>query len=200
MVLQRLWHRASVSRVKGFSLIELLVVVGIFSLLSIVTISSNAAFGERITLETLAYDVALSVRQAQVYGIAVQRFGTGGDFNRGYGMHFDVSSGPASASYQLFADTLAGNGTYDDGELVQETTIRGGYRIIDLCVRAHGASSEDCTISELNILFKRPEPDAYIRTEDPEASTYELGRIRVESPRGNRADIVVELSGQISVQ
>ena len=199
MVPQRIWRHTSTSHLRGFSLIELLVVVAIFTLLSIVTIASNASFGERITLETLAYDVALSVRQAQVYGIAVQRFGSSGtDFDRGYGMHFDVSTGPSSATYELFADTLSGNGLYDDGELVAATTLRGGYRIVDLCVRPNGGS-ENCDISELNILFKRPEPDAYIRSEDT-SPTYELGRITIESPSGDRADVVVELSGQISVQ
>jgi hypothetical protein len=178
-------------------LIELLVVVSIFTIISVLTIASNASFGEKITLETLAYDVALSVRQSQVYGIAVRRFGlVGSDFNRGYGMHFDLTS---ANNYELFADTLTGNGIYDEGELVEATTIQGGYHVADLCVRPHGSITEDCSITELNILFKRPEPDAYIRG-SAATPTYELGRVILQSPRGTTADIVVELSGQISVQ
>ena len=197
-----LWtpHSRAATAQPGFSLIELLVVVGIFTMVSMLTIASNATFGEHVKLETLAYDIALSVRQSQVYGIAVRRFGLSGtDFSRGYGMHFNVSTPLSATSYELFADTLTGNGIYDLGELVEATTIQGGYRIIDLCVRPHNVTTEDCTITDLNVLFKRPEPDAYIRGPNP-APTYELGRIVIESPRGERADVVVELSGQISVQ
>ena len=39
---------------RGFTLIEMLVVMAIFAILTTVTLASNSNFGTRITLETLA--------------------------------------------------------------------------------------------------------------------------------------------------
>jgi len=195
MDITSLWRSTSSAAIRGFTLVEMLVVMAIFVILTTVTLANNSQFGGRITLETLAYDIALSVRQAQVYGIAVQRFGdTGSDFGRGYGVHFETAS---PATYQLFADTFSGDGIYNDGELVRETTLRGGYRIVDLCIRSNG--TETCGIAELDILYKRPEPDAYIRANSG-AQLYEAGRIILESPRTDRKSILIEVAGQIAVQ
>ena len=181
---------------RGFTLIEMLVVMAIFAILTSVTLASNSNFGTRITLETLAYDIALTIRQAQVYGIAVQRFGGDPNFDRGYGIHFDTST---PSSYQMFADILSGNGLYDEGELVSANTIKGGYGISDICVRPQGQTSETCGLDELDILFKRPEPDAYIRS-NANSTLHELGRVVLLSPQGVSKTILVESSGQISVQ
>lgn len=158
-------------------------------------LANHARFGGKITLENFAYDVALSIRQAQVYSIAVQRVGES-NYGVSYGMHFDTASANA---YELFGDTAPVNGLYDAGELLQANTMNGGYRISDLCVRAQGAAGETCGITKLDIVFKRPEPDAYIRA-NADSTLHEAGRIIISSPRSETADIVVEATGQISVQ
>ncbi|MBI5456837.1 prepilin-type N-terminal cleavage/methylation domain-containing protein [Candidatus Kaiserbacteria bacterium] len=180
---------------RGYTLIELLIVTGIFVIVSGVVLANNARFGGMITLENFAYDVALSIRQAQVYSIAVQRVGSN-DYGSAYGMHFDIGS---SATYELFADTVTVNGLYDPGELLQVTNMNGGYRVSSLCVRASGAATETCGLSRLDVTFKRPEPDAYIRS-DGVTTLHEAGRVVVISPRGETADIVIESTGQISIQ
>ena len=72
------------SRQAGFSLIELLVVTGVIAVISGLMLVSNSTFGGQILLQNLAYDIALTLRQAQVYGISVQRFGT--SYGSSYGM------------------------------------------------------------------------------------------------------------------
>lgn len=197
----------------GFSLIELLVVTGIIVILSSVLLANNSRFGGTITLQNLAYDIALSIRQAQVYGIAVQRYGAA-NFGAGYGMHFNTAT---PATYYFFADALLPeNGLYDCPtpgsvcELVPSLspTIQGGYRISDLCVKASGAPSESCGVQgvqQLHILFKRPEPDALISAGGNSCilslgNCMESARIILESPRGQTISVVVEATGQISVQ
>lgn len=181
----------------------MLAVMTIFVVISTLTLASNSRFGGNITLETLAYDIALSVRQAQVYGIAVRRSDIGSsDFERAYGIHIDRSQ---PTTYQLFADLAPGDGLYScpdpqnaaTCELVQNTTMRGGFTIADLCVRPIG-QPEMCGLNEVNIVFRRPEPDAFIRVDG--VQTYEQARIVIQSPQGSRADILIELAGQISVQ
>jgi len=193
--------------VRAFTLVEMLVVMGIFVVVTSVTLASNSRFGGNITLETLAYDIALSVRQAQVYGIAVRRSDLGTSaFDRAYGVHFNMAS---PQTYQLFADLYPGDGLYscptpsdpNTCELVQNTTMQGGFSIVDLCVRPIN-QPEMCSstsgFSKVNIVFKRPEPDAFIRTDG--VTTYEQARIVLGSPQGTRADVLVELAGQISVK
>lgn len=182
---------------RGFSLIELIVVTGVLTVITSLILANNAKFGGAITLRNLAYDIALSVRESQTYGISVRKFGTGaGQFGAGYGMHFRTSS---PASYLLYADAVNANGLYDGaGELVESVTISRGFVISDLCFTSAGGSSETCGAQKIDIIFKRPEPDAQIRVNDSSVLN-QRARIVVASPRGDQASIIIEATGQISV-
>ncbi|MEK7601465.1 MAG: prepilin-type N-terminal cleavage/methylation domain-containing protein [Patescibacteria group bacterium] len=181
---------------RGFTLIELMVVTGIIAIISGLVLVNNNKFGGAVLLENLAYDMALSLRQAQVYGISVQRFN--GAFGAAYGVHFTPSAGGAQSLYVLFADAVNKNGLYDSGELVQSTKVAQGYTVSNLC--ANAAGSETCAqASALDITFQRPEPDAYIRISGA-GSLYESATITVSSPRGDTRRITVYANGQISVQ
>lgn len=181
---------------RGFTLIELLVVTGILVVISGIMLANNAAFGGVITLRNLAYDMALSVREAQTYGISVRRFGDD-NFSAGYGMHFRRSS---PTSYILFADAEIENGRYDGaGELVESLVISRGFFISDLCVTPAGAGEETCDVQKIDIRFTRPEPDAEIRYNDGSAVNQRT-RIVLQSPRGDQASVLIEATGQISVQ
>ncbi len=199
-------HARAGESIRGFTLIELLVVTAILVIITSLVLVNNNRFGGQILLENLGYDVALSVRQAQVYGISVHSFG--GNFTAGYGIHFGRNS---PASYVLFADAALANGLYDgcptpaSCELVTSTTIRGGYTVADLCSTPSGSLVETCGLSALDILFKRPEPDAYISANGTSGvlnpvALYERGRIILASPQNVRMSVVVEATGQISVQ
>lgn len=198
------WAQKSLARTcpqacsRGFTLIEMIVVLGIFSVLTSIVLASHSQFGGVITLENLAYDTALSVRQAQLYGIAVKSYGAN-NFNVGYGLHFDRTS---PSTYLMFADTLSGNGIYDVGEIVSPPspyTLNGGFAITDLCVIPALGSTYTCGLNTLDILFKRPEPDAYIRANGA-ATLNDSAKIVLTSPQGRSAQIQVAVTGQISVQ
>lgn len=188
-------------------MIELLAVIGIIVLVSGVVLANNSRFGGVVILENLAYDVALSVRQAQVYGISVARFGTG-TFDAGYGISIDRAS---PTSYVLFADAVQVNGLYDCSspglgtcELVQASTLNQGYSVSDVCVTS-ATGVEQCGKSRVDILFKRPEPDAWISI-DSASCTQTLSlcaasaRVVLQSPRGDLMSVIVDANGQISVR
>src|SRR3989338_5083069 len=188
----------------GFTLIELVVVMGIIGVVSAVTLANNTRFGGSVLLQNLAYDIALSIRQAQVYGISVRSYGEG-NFAAYYGMHFDIND---ATRYKLFAD-VSGTGIYDPGKNVSPSpyVIGRGYYIDGLCAPA-GADFLSCTrVDQLDVVFRRPEPDARITAgsggqtciQNP-TQCRENARIIIKSPRGDTMSVLVEGTGQISVQ
>jgi prepilin-type N-terminal cleavage/methylation domain-containing protein len=183
---------------KGFTLIEMLVVIGVIVVVAGVMLANNTRFGGAVLLENFAYDVALQVRQAQVYGVSVVRFGNG-NYSAPYGVHFDRSS---NTSYLFFADATT-NGVYDPGELVKTTTMTRGFKIGALCATPASGNPpvEDCTMTNVDITYKRPEPDAYIAASGGVAAPpYTSARVQLISPRNDTMSVIIYNNGQISVQ
>ena len=210
---------STVNYSRGFTLIELLVVVGVIIMLSAVMLANTSKFGGQSLLQNLSYDIALSVREAQVYGISVENTGVTGNLTPGYGMYFNIGD---PVHYHLFADTKNGaaqttpDGLYEAGEDVppSQYTIGNGFSVSNLCVT--DGNGEHCSQSQLTIIFLHPEPDAWINpTASPMciavqevggqyteqcSSSYSSARIIVTSPRGNFMSIVIFSNGQISVK
>lgn len=182
---------------RGLTLIELLVVIGIFSIISLVILANHSRFNGSVLLGNLAYDIALSVREAQVYGLSVREYAS--NFQVGYGIRFAGAS-----SYTFFADTNA-NKRYDSGvdSIVQTYNISSQYKVKRFCgVLASGA--EECSdagsgaaITNLDIVFFRPEPDAIISSNNP--GFYSGAKIVVNSTSGETRTITIVSTGQISV-
>ena len=177
--------------VSGFTLVELLVSVAIFTLITTTAVFNNAQFNGNVLLTNLAYEVALSVRQAQFYGITVKQSSTN-TFDAGYGIHFDTAT---PAAYILFEDKPTPDKTYTANEALETYTLRKGNTISKVCVTN---VSRTCLSpgSTVDITFIRPNPDAYIRYQ---GSFYSQAEICVSSPLGNKRKVVVESTGQISV-
>ncbi|MBI2004934.1 prepilin-type N-terminal cleavage/methylation domain-containing protein [Patescibacteria group bacterium] len=55
----------------GFTLVELLVVVSIMLIITSTLLLQQRKFNSATLMRTLAYNIALSIRQAQVYGTSV---------------------------------------------------------------------------------------------------------------------------------
>ncbi len=204
----------------GFTMIELIVTVSIFIVVTTVLLASYPKFSSRIMLEDVAQQVALSVRQAQTYGLSVKEFGAGGLFP-GYGIYFP-SPVNDNKSFTIFADTngdkkynLVGCGIVGS-ECLDKFTIQSGERIYALCVNlkndgvAPFSTIDDLvgvtncgSINSLHVSFTRPNPDATITAYLGGAnydSSYSDAEIVVASPRGEVKTIVVWLTGQISVE
>lgn len=183
----------------GFTLIELLVTMAIMTIISSMILANHNKFGGSVLLQNLAYDVALSMREAQVYGIAVRRFGAS-DFTAGYGVHLET--GANNKIYTIFADANK-DGNYDTGELVRGITIQRGYHIQQVCTTSIGV--ENCTGTQLDMIFIRPEPDAWISRNGGNCypdriSCQDSARIVVASPQGATMSVKIYANGQISVE
>jgi len=170
----------------------------------------QARFDSSTLLRSLAYSVALTVREAQVYGISVLGVSGGTVFAPAYGVYFNNAN-----SYILFADAN-GDGQYNTGDTAVETyQVGAGFQIKKVCAnlsvggQACWAADGSGTISWLTIVFRRPNPDACTATSAnvtvcsaaPPVNPYSGAYIQVSAINDptNTHSISVSLTGQISV-
>lgn len=148
----------------------MIVVVAIILIITVVVLSNLPAFRDKTSLDLLAQEMAITIRQAQVFGISTKTSG-GGSFPS-FGIHFDdwnTTSG--QNGFVLFADVpplnqTDGNNVYDVGsncgtdnsttECREHFFFRGGVKITNIV----GACPSCSTPNSLNIVFKRPDTDA----------------------------------------
>jgi prepilin-type N-terminal cleavage/methylation domain-containing protein len=184
---------------KGFSLVELLVTISIFAILTVIILTQNAQFNGTILLNNLAFDVALSVRQAQVYGLSVRQSTSSTPFDVGYGVNFDITN---PTSYILFADGN-NNSRYDTSpsEALNVFTVNHADKISSLC-GTDSAGAQTCSsggvLTRLTIVFKRPNLDAQISS-NVAGGVYQTATITVSSPNNNTRTVSIASTGQISV-
>lgn len=174
---------------RGFSLVELIVVLGLIVLLTAITLTSQSSYNRQLILTSTTYTVAMSIREAQSLGLSSRMFGT--TQNAGYGVHF-VKATPTS--YTIFSDinkTVYANNTgcpivsdnslpewkpgncmYDNSaEIVTNYNLNKGFSIIDFCgiylnndqqltrACASGTAARE-SMESMDIVFLRPNTEA----------------------------------------
>lgn len=181
---------------RGFSLIELLVSLAIITLVASAVMVRFSFFDSSVLLKSLAYEIAITLRESQVYAVSV--LGTdSGTFRSPYGMSFT----PESKSYTLFRYDGTGTPQNDeDATEVDSFTIGRTMYISDICVTEVGDPTENCGISRLDVAFERPEFDALFYTPEVDAGDIETATIKVSGGSGEEVwRIDIGLLGQISV-
>ena len=191
-------------RQNGFSLIELMVTVGILVMINIMIFASYPEFSQKISLKRTTEEVALIVRQAQAYALGIKRTVSSGDNYFGFGVHFETNN---SKSLILFTDSgLTPNKIYDAGdysingcggantECFQEFKIDTGDYISDLqTCRPNDACS---SINSLDIVYPRASSMAEINND----GNLSYALMTIKSSRGKEKKIEIWASGQISVK
>lgn len=181
-----IFHNKRTALIRGFTLVELVVTVGIFAVISTVIISRNSQFDEEIFLSDMAYDVALSVRRAQSFGVNVR--GAEGSFDHPYGVYFENGT----STYQLFVDSDDDGFYSGHGELLETYTVGRGTMIGPLC---DFGTKTPCDLETLTVMFQRPEPDAII-----EQGAVTRAGVGISAPRGGQRYLFIESTGQFSIQ
>lgn len=196
---------------KGFSLPELIIVIGIFIIISTIAMFNQGKLSSSVLLTNMAYEVGLAIREAQTYGIGVRSEDAGTNFTGQYGAYFNTSTETTKRQVIVFADGsvpgLPANFVYDPGEekYIYEFENRRGNRISALCVGdLGGAACQNGVNSEgsLSVLFKRPNPSALI---SPVSVGQPVRSDRVYIVVSSLDDndcraVVVEPTGQIRVE
>jgi prepilin-type N-terminal cleavage/methylation domain-containing protein len=197
---------------RGFTLIELLVVLTIIVSIMGVIFTGQGSFNNTFILSNTAYDVALSFRDAETYGLASRA--SGALSNAGYGLHFQKSP---SNQFTFYGDTSPaascstpdcqpGDHIYTSGSdaLVRTYTLGNGLKLYDMCVYT---TSWNCTfvhngatgtLTTLDVTFARPNPVPYLSPNGVYSAQATQACFAFTSPFGNYRYVSVSTAGQIS--
>jgi len=196
---QRKIGKASESS-RGFTLVELMVTVGIFVFMTAAIMARYNSFYSGTLFTNLAYDIAMTIRQAQTYGISVKvNDQTTNNFSASYGVHFsNDAAGDKDKKFMLFIEDST-QGYQDTDSLENTYNLKQGARITAFCA---SNSVADCIPStdthSLDIIFQRPNPDAKICYNAD--CTWKYATIRITAGDGTvTRDVKVNAGGQISV-
>ena len=178
---------------RGFTMIELLIVLMIFSIVTALFIANYRRFGNNVTLANVADEVALSIREMQTYGLASKdTSAAGSDFKKAYGIHIPN----VSDYYYMFEDRVAADRKYTSGESISQYRLPSGMTIADKCVVSGSTYPHQ---NSLHVTFRRPDADATIYGDNATA-TYQAAYICLESSQTNTEKVVtVSQAGQIEV-
>ncbi|MFA6094368.1 MAG: type II secretion system protein [Candidatus Paceibacterota bacterium] len=179
--------------VSGFTLVEMLIAIGIITALSGVVLFNYGSFNSSLALTNLAYDIALTVRQAEYYGIGSKS--SEGDFTTGYGVHFDTVQ---NTTYNIFS-VLKEETSYaflDPNQVVQIFDLNNGNYISSI----HKINPCEPVSGNVDVVFFRPLPKVYFSY----GGTTELSNgivVEIKSTRADDKKMYVKIlsSGQIGV-
>lgn len=192
--------------IAGFTLVELVVTISIFVLLSVVALVNFRQVDNSLVLQNVAHQVALVARKAQISGISVQGISAGAvTLFPSYGINFDTSR---NTSFVLFSDTTVINKLFDGvcpkalptDECAQRYTLAQGYTIKQLCGNQKtGGALATCALTRLDVSFTRPNPDALI-IGNGGTGPFSDAEVVIQSKAGATKTIVVWTTGQISIE
>jgi hypothetical protein len=169
-------------------MIEMMVVIAIIAILTATVVGNYGSFRSATVATNMAYEVASTLRQAQLYGLGVRLPGDGAGQTDTYGVEFT----PASPSYAIFreTDTGDGDGRCDTGgcdgrcdggtscdctdaasECVEQVRMLQQVQVEALCATTDAsldsaellAAGSACSQTALSITFTRPNPEALIQ-------------------------------------
>ncbi len=205
---------------KGMTLIELVVVLGIFVVVSSIIVFNYGSFKSTASTQNLANDVALSIREAQSNAIGVR--GVNSDFKYGHGIHFtedpDTSNiiAGSNKSFVLFAD-LNDDGVYNYPNSSSSSTCSENMMECEGIITINSLDNINNIYLDgvpknqtgmIDILFKRPNPDAIFcyRTSYNANCQSDFSNISIEVSNGMLPPdevtymVTVWNTGQISVK
>ena len=167
---------------KGFTLIEFVVIISIFAIMAAVALFNFAGFRSNVSLNNLSHDIALTLRQAQVFGwatetAALDALGNPTRYANGVYFKFDGTSYAKEFVLYVKGDPTQGNEAYMDVPQTIDTTvdtvrIQGPNHVSDIRMATtaqalaidsitHDIGSGSVSVADsVSIAFSRPRPEA----------------------------------------
>lgn len=167
---------------KGFTLVELLVVIGIFFIISTVVLIDTRNPRERLGSDLAAHEVSLIIREAQIYGAATR------DQYVGFGVCFTKGDNEF---------TLHGWEEGDDSNVCGDDNPEKTYQLSDYVISDLG---DDHNV--LGVFFERGRTQAHFKGENGDLLNFDDITIMVSRPGevGSERHVVVSRNGQIRTE
>ncbi|MDB5238915.1 MAG: hypothetical protein JWO00_250 [Candidatus Parcubacteria bacterium] len=204
---------------RGFTILELVVSIGIFAAMTALVVAKYGNFNQSTLLTDTAYDIALALHTAQNYGLSVKNTGAANSFGQPYAIDFSTSPGGISCGTVtsnnkhiiLYADAFPAGAPdgicgSSDGALTTYSITRGAT----IAPTKSGAGSGICVgsgstcafynITQLDVSFVRPNPDAKICANGSASSCYTYAEVIIVGTDGSTRTIAIRENGQISVK
>lgn len=203
---------------KGLTLVELMVVISIFLVISGVAIFDYGGFRSTVSLQNITDDIALSIRKAQGFAIGARAISS--DFYNSYGMHFSTNNSvdplvASNKSFLMFWATqsnkkyVSGVGACGDNtnnKCLELFNITSADVIKEISINDHSIILP--TGSYLDIIFTRPDPRAsfcYRTNMSASCDSTIISNASITISNGQPANektktISVQNTGQISIQ
>lgn len=206
----------------GFSVVEFIVVVSIFATMSSITLFNYNEYRQRIEELNVAQDIAITLRQAQIYGISASNRDVGQTFadDEEEATFFtstiaDITDNtsirglaidPGTNTLSVFEDVNYDN-EYTAGldVLIDERQILTTRVYTKVCIDdTLPTDFTTCTNIEsgnelVHVTFQRPYPDAYVVYDGTSYSYVWIGFFGNLSDAEPSSYVAIDPSGQISV-
>lgn len=182
----------------GFTLIEFVVILTIFSIMAGFSLANYRGFSQNIELSNLAQDIALLTRRAQNYGISA---GSGiGDPIAGpsrFGINFVSNNQGQLQSMVLYKKAGGGGvaiGLDGTAQTLETVSLVNTRALVGVCVMQNDICTS--TVSgPVPVEFERPNPEPYVAAVNPPVT------IRVTAPGyANPWYVVIGAAGNIYVK
>lgn len=181
---------------KGFTLIEILIVMIIMAILSVVIFANYRLGQQQFVLQRATYKLAQDIRRVQAMaGLAedaCKKFGDDfhTDYEYGYGIFLEMTPAPETQKYELIAD-CNGDGKQSSGDEVIETIdFEEGTRVKELKI-------DGLNKNKISIVFSPPDPSVFIKN-GGDGDLAEIV-IRLEDDETKIKTIVVNKAGLIDI-
>lgn len=186
----------------GFTLIEMMVVVAIFLVITGIILVNAPEVREKLSIELVAQEISINVRGTQVYGVATQAL-IDSDSNQvqfpSYGIYFaEVTDQAFGNKPRVFGFSDSTNLQFNPDGVAETYTVPDGYKISSLRYDLGDGWQEAETIV---IGFVRPSPTArFLINDDFNISGVRRVAVVVESLREKKTkQVSVYSNGQIAV-
>ena len=185
----------------GFTLIELMVTVGIFVFMTALLLAKYNGYYSGTIFKNQAYDVAITLRQAQSFGISVKADPgnvNSPSFSAAYGVSFP---GTNVTGFELRAYSGTPTSGFTEGALEKDYKLKyGAY--FDKFILTQDGSTNPSYADSVYVVFQRPNPEAIICPKINGSVTcnfYKYLELVMKSQDGKTKSIKINSSGQISI-
>lgn len=185
---------------RGFTLIEVVVVIGVIAFIATITLISFPQFSERVGIEQEAGKLVLALRKAQSYALAVREFQPGSSLFPAYGVNVSMNN---PLQYIIFGDPNVTN-RFENflNEAVETVAVEKRVSISRICGNSQSIPQGSCALSSADIVYVRPAPTIVLTGVDSGISAlYNDIKVILRSFDGSiEKNVIIWSTGQISIE